>query len=179
MARRHVEQLYTGKHLGLNSINGWEFATRVRGSGVVIVVAVTKQDELILTEQFRPPINKRVVDWAAGLSGDITGEEEETLLTAAQRELLEETGYVSDDWEYCFTGPSSAGMTTEMLSFFVARKCYKKGKGGGDDSEDIEVHLVPKSKARQWLKRKSTKRRRIDPKVYAGLGLLSLSTDDE
>lgn len=166
--------LFAGRHLALRARGRWEFADRVQGSGVVVIAAVTENDEIVLTEQFRPPVNMRVVDLAAGLSGDIAEQADESLQKAAERELLEETGYVSDDWTYVFTGPSSAGMSTEMLTFFVARNCRKQMAGGGDESEEIQVHVVPRKKLLAWLKRKSTKKRCIDPKVYAAVGLLAL-----
>lgn len=173
MARPKLTTLASGKHLALRARGGWEFADRVQGSGVVVVAAVTKANELILTEQFRPPVNKSVIDLAAGLSGDLPEAPGESLQKAAERELLEEAGYVSKDWTYTFTGPSSAGMSSEMLTFFVARNCVRKASGGGDASEQIQVHVVPLEKIVTWLKRKTTKNRCIDPKVYVALGLLS------
>ncbi len=173
MARPKPLTIATGKHLALRSQQGWEYAERVNGSGVVAIIAITAQQELILTEQFRPPIQKRVLDLAAGLSGDIAGAEEESLLTAAMRELSEETGYESSDWSFAFAGPTSPGMSTETVSFFIARNCQKTSTGGGDESEDIVVHTVPLTKISAWLKRKTTKSRCIDLKVYAAVGVLS------
>ena len=63
----------------------------MKATGVVAIVAVTPACELILTEQFRRSVNRRVIDLPAGLSGD--GPESEELVTAARRELIEETGY--------------------------------------------------------------------------------------
>jgi len=177
MSRRKVTSIATGKHLQLLDDNGWEYADRVRGSGVVAVVAVTVDGDFILTEQYRRPVNMKVVDLAAGLSGDIAGEEDEALETAARRELLEETGYDCKTMDFVFTGPSSAGMTTEMISFYVTRDAYYVNDGGGDESEDIKVHVIPMGKLNSWLKRKDTKRTCIDPKVYAALGILRQMTD--
>jgi hypothetical protein len=38
---------------------GWEYAERTKASGIVAMVALTREQKLILTEQFRPPVNKR------------------------------------------------------------------------------------------------------------------------
>ena len=97
---------------------------------VVAVVAVTTENELVLTEQYRRPVRKRVVDLPAGLVGDIDGEEDEAFELAAQRELLEETGYQGEKFEYVFSGPSSAGMSTEMVAFYTARDVRKVADGG-------------------------------------------------
>ena len=45
-----------GKFLQLVSDNGWEYVERVRASGVVAVMAVTANRELVLTEQYRAPV---------------------------------------------------------------------------------------------------------------------------
>src|SRR5262245_60504288 len=67
--------LYRGKHLQMVSHCGWEACERVKATGVVTIVAVTNDGRLILTEQFRPPVGRRVIEMPAGLAGDIAGEE--------------------------------------------------------------------------------------------------------
>lgn len=176
MARKKNESLYEGNHLKLQHRGGWEFASRSRGTGVVAIIAVTDQNELVLTEQFRPPIQKKVVDLPAGLAGDISGEEDESFELAAKRELIEETGFVGVNYEYIFSGPSSAGMTTEMIDFYLVRNVIQIEAGGGDETEDIKVHVIPLDKIGKWLKRKETTKTCVDPKIYAALGILSLHT---
>jgi ADP-ribose pyrophosphatase len=173
VARSKQEILARGKHLQLIREGHWEYADRVRSTGVVAIIAVTAKQELVLTQQYRIPIHKQVIDLPAGLVGDIDGEEDEAFETAAQRELLEETGYRSDSLEFVFEGPLSAGMTTEIISFFLTRGARRVSKGGGDGTEEIRVHAVPLKKINAWLRRKATSRTMIDPKVYAALGLLS------
>src|SRR4051812_22417920 len=89
----NVKTLCDGKHIRLVQKGKWEFVERKKVSGIVGIVAVTDDGKLILVEQFRPPVNKRVIEIPAGLAGDVAGREEESLETAARRELLEETGY--------------------------------------------------------------------------------------
>lgn len=172
--RSRVETLHRGVYLQLLKQGRWEYADRVRGREAVAIVAITDKQELILTEQYRVPLRKQVIDLAAGLVGDVAGDEEEQARIAAERELLEETGYVAKTWEYVFTGPLSAGMTTELVSFFVARSAKQVGPGGGDGTEGIQVHKVPLGKLEVWLRRKGTSRRLIDPKIYAAVGILQL-----
>ncbi len=176
MARNRVEALYQGQHLQLLKHRNWEFAARANGTGVVAIVAVTEDEKLVLTEQFRPPVQKKVVDLPAGLAGDIAGEEEESFELAARRELIEETGFSGENFEYIFAGPTSAGMTTEVIDFYLARNVVQVEEGGGDETENIRVHVVPLNKIGNWLKRKETSKTCIDPKVYAALGILSLYT---
>ncbi len=174
MAKPKIEKLATGKFLELVKEGKWEYTRRVNASGVVAVVAVTDNDELILTEQFRPAVRMKVIDLPAGLAGDIIGQETEAFQIAAERELLEETGFASNDMTHIFTGPSSPGMVSEMLNVFLTTDVVRKNSGGGDDSEEIKVHLVPLSKIRKWLERKATTKTCIDLKVFTALGILQL-----
>src|SRR5215217_1288754 len=82
-----------GKRVRLVRRGDWEFVTRKKSSGIVAIVAVTDDYKLVLVEQYRPPVAKSVIELPAGLAGDEAGHEQEDLLTAARRELLEETGY--------------------------------------------------------------------------------------
>ncbi|WP_437203177.1 NUDIX hydrolase [Planctomicrobium sp. SH664] len=167
-----IVELGKGRFLQLLSRGGWEFADRIRGTGVVAIVAVTDKDELVLTRQFRPAIGKQVIDLPAGLVGDTPGSESEPFEAAARRELLEETGYEAGILETVFTGPSSAGLSTEMITFFRADQVRKVGAGGGDESESITVLVVPRAELRDWLRGHENPSECIDPKVYAALGIL-------
>lgn len=158
-----------GKHLHLVRQGNWEFATRPGVTGVVVVVAVTGGGKIVLIEQYRPPVQSRVIELPAGLAGDVPGEEHEELAAAARRELLEETGYSAKNIEQVAFGPPSAGMIDEIITFFRASGLRKTAPGGGDGSEDIQVHLVPLASAGKWLARRAAAGRLIDPKVYAGL----------
>ncbi len=110
--------LGAGRWLRLVDVDGWEFVERVKATGVVAIVAVTPACELILTEQFRRSVNRRVIDLPAGLSGD--GPESEELVTAARRELIEETGYEARRLKLLAHAPTSPGLTTEVVTFFRA-----------------------------------------------------------
>jgi ADP-ribose pyrophosphatase len=158
-----------GNHLRLVSVDGWEYAERTNCRGVVAVVAVTEDRQLILTEQFRRLVERRVIDLPAGLAGDIVGEELEPLERAAQRELREETGYDAEEFEFLFHGPTSAGLTNEVISFFRAGTVRQVDAGGGDESENIVVHTVPLAKIDDWLTSFSPETTLVDPKVYAAL----------
>ncbi len=55
-----------GKFLQLVNVNGWEHCERVSDIGVVVVIAVTAAREILLVEQYRPPINRHVIELPAG-----------------------------------------------------------------------------------------------------------------
>ncbi len=163
------EVLAEGKYLRLVKQGHWEFAERNNATGAVVIVALTNKGKLLLTEQYRTPVQARVIELPAGLVGDIPGEEDEAWELAAQRELLEETGYFAKKIKPLAAGPISAGFGTEMISFFLAQKIEKKEKGGGVEGEDIVVHEVALDRLPAWLKKKARQGLMIDPKVFAGL----------
>ncbi|MCC7421233.1 MAG: NUDIX hydrolase [Planctomycetaceae bacterium] len=145
---------------------------RVDTTGVVTIIAVTADRRLLLTEQFRPPVRRRVIEMPAGLAGDVAGQEHEDLAVAARRELLEETGYECERMDFVAEGPSSSGLTSEIVTFFRATGLRWVGPGGGDGSEDIQLHSIPLSWIRGWLRERETAGILVDPKVYAGLYFL-------
>jgi ADP-ribose pyrophosphatase len=159
---------YRGRFLGMQEHNHWEYAYRTNASGVVVLVPVTDAGELVLVEQYRIPVRSRVMELPAGLSGD-TGDTDEALETAAQRELFEETGYRAGFFEELLTCPSTPGMSNEIVTIFYAGGLERIGPGGGNHDEDITVHLVPLDSATQWLAERMKEGILVDPKIYAGL----------
>jgi len=161
--------LHEGKHLRLVSQGSWEYAERLGISGIVGLIPVTDAGELVLVEQFRVPLGKRVVELPAGLAGDIAGSEGEPLVEAARRELEEETGYHAHEMRQVLEGPNSAGSSPHVMTFYLATGLTKVGAGGGDEHEDIQVHVVPIKGIEFWLKEQEKLGKLLDPKIYAGL----------
>ena len=149
--------------------HGWEYVRRHSSSGVVCIAALTDDEELVLVEQMRPAVGT-----PAGLAGDIAGAENEDFAEAARRELLEETGYTCAEMTWIGKGPSSAGLTSEIIDFFLASGLRRTGPGGGDDTESIEVHLVKLGELREWLTACEARGALVEPKIYSGLFLAKL-----
>jgi len=146
----------------------WEYAFRTNAKGVVVMVPVTDAGELVLVEQYRIPVRSSVIELPAGLVGD-TDDADEDLQTAAQRELIEETGYRAGYFEELLTCPSTPGMSDEVVSIFYAGGLEKVGPGGGDGNEKITVHRMPIATATAWLEARMAEGIMVDPKIYAGL----------
>jgi ADP-ribose pyrophosphatase len=68
-------------------------------------------------------------------------------------------------------------MSTEMMHFVRARDLRKVGEGGGDETEDIIVHEVPRGEAGAWLRAMAQQGYSIDPKLFAGLWFLDHAGD--
>ena len=160
-----------GKFMSLWNRETWEFVQRKGSTGVVIIAAMTSKKEIILVEQFRVPIGRAVIELPAGLVGD--KDAKESFAVAAQRELLEETGYWARKMKVVMQGPASSGLSCEELTFCVGTDLVKKDDGGGDHTEDIIPHAVPLKKLESWLKKKEKQGCRIDPKIFAGLYFLT------
>src|ERR1017187_9697315 len=94
MAKKETDSdrriLAEGRHLRFVERNGWEFVERKNVTGIAILVALTDWGGVLLVEQHREPVGARVLELPAGLAGD---EGEESAESAANRELVEETGY--------------------------------------------------------------------------------------
>jgi nicotinamidase/pyrazinamidase len=158
-----------GRFARLLSHRGWEWVERTNTSAAAVIVAITRQRELLLVEQYRIPLARRVIELPAGLVGDLAENKQEGLIEAARRELLEETGYKADAIEYLLEGPTSPGLANEVYTLLLARNVRKIGPGGGDPSEDIEVHVVSLDGIDAWLDSKRREGLMISPKIYSAL----------
>lgn len=138
----------------------------------MVIIAVTSDGNLLLTEQERLPVGKRVIELPAGLAGDTKGNKGEELAVAAKRELLEETGYETGEMTRLIGGPPSPGFSSEMVTFFRARRLRRVSAGGGEGNEKIVVHAVPVRSCEKWLQERVAEGMLVDPKVYVGLFFL-------
>ncbi len=167
-----TETLCNGKWLRLKRRGRWEFAERTNPAGGVLIIAVTAAGELLLVEQFRAAIDGPTIELPAGLVGDLPGSADEQAVEAAHRELLEETGYRAERIEWLTAGPSSAGMSNEIIAFVRAHGLRREHDGGGDETEQIIVHHVPLRDAARWMLAKTDDGYALDPKVFAALYFL-------
>ncbi len=169
-SQEQATTLAEGKYLRLAKRGHWEYAQRINITGIVAMLAYTRREELLLVEQYRPPLARRVIEIPAGLVGDLPENREEPMLEAAKRELLEETGWQGSGWELLGEDTTvSAGTTGETIHLYRATELERINDGGGDDSEDITVHCVPLEHLHSWLKdQKRSRDVLVDVKVYLG-----------
>jgi len=165
-----IEPIATGKHLRLVRSGRWEFAQRVQAHAIAVIVAITNDDRLILVEQDRIPVGARVIELPAGLVGD--EEAGEPIVEAARRELIEETGYDADRVTVIGRGPSSAGLTDEMVTMVRAEGLRRVADGGGVAGENITVHEIALAELDAWLRAREAEGCLIDWKIWAGLWLV-------
>lgn len=161
---------FEGKFLKVIKTDHWEWVQRKGCTGACVIVPLTANNELVLVEQYRYPVKANCIEFPAGLVADI--DKEETPQISAQRELLEETGYQAvsmSDGEDMY---SSAGLTDELTTVFVAYGCEKVAEGGGDDTEDITVHVVPLEEIYDWINKMRGEGKAISSNIFYGLNFV-------
>jgi 8-oxo-dGDP phosphatase len=111
----------------------------VEHPGAVAVVALDEAGQVLMIRQYRHPVGRLLWEVPAGLR-DVAGE---PLLTTAQRELLEETGFRARDWLVLADFFPSPGITTERVRMFLARGLTLVPKSErGYIPQHEEAHLV-------------------------------------
>jgi ADP-ribose pyrophosphatase len=166
--RPDYEVLFEGNHLSFRRRRGWEYVEHRRAKEAVMVVAVTGEEKVVLADEYRPAIAARMICLPAGLVGDVEPEDREV---AARRELREETGYEASELEFLGRGPGSAGASSEIVTFFLAREVRFAGPQAAEDREAIRVHVVALAELLAWAREREKEGIFIDPKVWAGLYL--------
>ena len=114
----------------------------------VVVVASDEEGKYLCVRQFRQGIRKVTTEFPAGGVDRMDGREygldrslsaAEDTMEAAKRELLEETGYRSDDWAYLLSVPSNATVADNYAHLFTAKGCRKAGSQCLDETEFLKV----------------------------------------
>ncbi len=107
----------------------------------VNVIPITENDEIILIRQYRHARKDFFYEVPGGTTHP--GKNEAPLL-AAKRELLEETGYESDNWAYKGAHSPNPSLQSNQMHTYLAKGCKKVAEQTLDEFEDIEVKLVSK-----------------------------------
>jgi ADP-ribose pyrophosphatase len=134
-----VETVWAGKYISALKRGRWEYVSRTGSTNAVVILA-EHDGKVILIEQYRVPVGARCLELPAGLVGD--EDEHATVEETAVKELEEETGFTSERVERLGEFHSSPGMVAESFTLVRAHGIRKVGDGGGNEHEDITVHLV-------------------------------------
>lgn len=139
------ETVFTGRVFGVDTETaqfGEGTITRSFSThyGAVAVLPIDDQDRILLINQYRHPVRKRLWEIPAGLL-DVPGEDP---LVAAKRELAEEVDLVADDWSEPLLYYPSPGQSDEFLRLYEARGLH--AAPSAHDRTDEEAQIV-----RRWV----------------------------
>lgn len=115
-----------------------DFFVNVRPD-IVLVLAVTPQQEIVFVRQYRHGVSKILLELPGG---DFNPSLEDSL-TAARRELEEETGYVADPIIQLAELYDNPVKDTNKIHLFMAENARPSGTQQLDVTEDVEIVLVP------------------------------------
>jgi ADP-ribose pyrophosphatase len=157
-----VELMCEGKFVRLLKRGKWEFASRARDINAVVILA-EHDGKMILVDQPRVGPDCRCVELPAGLVGD--EDPDATIEGTAIKELEEETGFTAERVERLGDFYSSPGILAESFTLVRAHGVTRIGEGGGDDSEDINVHLVARADIPNFIEQKRAEGFGVDVKL--------------
>ena len=110
-----------------------------------VIVASDEDGRYLCVRQFRQGIKEVTTEFPAGgierSDGKEYGDKDsaEEALDCAKRELMEETGHVSDDWTHLISIPSNATISDNYVHVYMARNCRKAGEQHLDETEYLNV----------------------------------------
>lgn len=112
----------------------------------VNIVALTPEKKFVMVEQYRHATEK--THWEVPGGAINRGEEP---LMGAQRELLEETGYATKNWQLIAQTHPNPALQQNFTFTYLALDCEKVGPQQLDPFEDIRVEEVSAPQVEQWL----------------------------
>lgn len=145
-----TETVYAGRIISVRrdevSMPGETTSVRdvVEHPGAVGVVALDEQGRVLLVNQYRHPVRRRLAELPAGLL-DVAGE---PALETARRELAEEAGHAADSWHVLVDTLTSSGMTDEAIRVYLARGLREVERDVQEHEElDLTISWMPLGEA--------------------------------
>jgi ADP-ribose pyrophosphatase len=157
-----LQTMWQGKYISALKRGRWEYVSRT-GSTDAVVILAEHDGKVILIEQYRVPVGARCLELPAGLVGD--EDEHATVEDTAVKELEEETGFTAGRIERLGEFHSSPGMVAESFTLVRAHDVRKVGEGGGNEHEDITVHLVARGDIPAFIRSRRDAGSAVDVKL--------------
>jgi ADP-ribose pyrophosphatase len=157
-----VETMWAGRYISALKQGRWEYVSRTGSTNAVVILA-EHGGKVILIEQYRVPVGRRCLELPAGLVGD--EDEHATVEETAVNELEEETGFTCERVERLGEFHSSPGMVAESFTLVRAHGVRRIGEGGGNEHEDITVHLVAREDIPSFIQQRRGAGTAVDVKL--------------
>ncbi len=104
----------------------------------VNVIALTADEDVVFIEQYRHGAEEIILEIPGGMIDD-----EEKAETGAKRELLEETGYSSENWTYLGKSLPNPAIQNNTIFHYLAENCVKTHDTEFDEHESVVTKLKP------------------------------------
>jgi len=156
------EVMWAGKFVRAVRRGKWEYASRANDIKAVVILA-EHDGKVILIDQPRVAPGCRCLELPAGLVGD--DDPDATPESTAVKELEEETGFTASRVERIGEFYASPGMLAESFTLVRAHGVRRIGEGGGDENEDINVHLVVRADIPDFVEQKRSEGFGVDVKL--------------
>lgn len=156
------EVKWAGKYVRAITRGQWEYVSRANDIRAVAILA-EHEGKVILIDQFRVPVGGRCLELPAGLIGD--EEPDATVESTARKELEQETGFTAEHIDRLGEFHASPGMLSESFTLVRAHGLRRIGEGGGDENEDINVHLVARADIPSFIEQKRAQGFAVDVKL--------------
>ncbi|HBV77434.1 MULTISPECIES: NUDIX hydrolase [Vibrio] len=121
--------------------------TTIVHPGAAVILPITLNNQVILLRQFRPSLNKWILELPAG-----TIENDEAPIECARRELTEETGYQANTFHPLGQCTPLAGFCDEIQHLFVATDLNQTASLSLDEDEVIEVIKADLNTIEHWIR---------------------------
>lgn len=105
----------------------------------VCAIALTPERKIVLIEEYRHGIERLSIELPCGTPDD----DNEDLLDAMKRELLEETGYAAQEWHRLGSSTANTARQNNRVHSFLALDARQVAEPKTDPGEVIRTHLVP------------------------------------
>jgi 8-oxo-dGTP pyrophosphatase MutT (NUDIX family) len=105
----------------------------------VCAIALTPRREIVLIEEYRHGVERLSFELPCGTPED----EGEDVLDAMQRELLEETGYASEEWHSLGSSTANTARQNNRVHSFLALDAHPVADQSLDPGEMIRAHIIP------------------------------------
>lgn len=136
----------------------------------VNIFGITSNNEVLLVKQYRHGIQEVVTELPSGC----VEETDKSPLDAAKRELLEETGYTSNNFiQTCVISANPSNHNNQTYCF-LATDLKKVSETSLDESEEIETVLMPYDKFIKMFKENKFKQALHVSSIFYGIQKLSL-----
>ena len=136
-------------------------------AGFSVTFAITPNDDIVFTRQYKHGIGDFVLELPAGML-----EPGENAATCARRELEEETGFIAPEFEPVAEFTTDPTSSTGTFSLFIARNAVPDGSLRPEATENVDTVLVPLNRVLDQVRSRHVRAQSQVASIYTALDQL-------